>query len=222
MKNSKYFYEYSLSAKRGYTSEARFTNIIASEKDGHRLIASFLMGESIEKVYSDAKTIFNYGYNNFTKNEVYKKGEVITEVAIDDNSSIPVLANEDVYYTTKNGTSDKLNSSLEYTLPSKLAKMSLKNGEVITTAKVNIDGETFKTIDLISGINRDYTNKLALMDFLKENKVLLITLGTALIILIILLTSVHRRRTKKKRFMNKWEKVINRKKWEGNLPSHFF
>jgi D-alanyl-D-alanine carboxypeptidase (penicillin-binding protein 5/6) len=50
------------------------------------------------------------------------------------------------------------------------------------------------------------------MDFLKENKVLLITLGTALIILIILLTSVHRRRTKKKRFMNKWEKVINRKK----------
>ncbi|MEO2507911.1 serine hydrolase [Clostridium paraputrificum] len=212
LKNSKYFYEYSLSAKRGYTSEARFTNIIASEKDGHRLVASFLMGESIEKVYSDAKTIFNYGYNNFTKNEVYKKGEVITEVAIDDNSSIPVLANEDVYYTTKNGTSDKLNSSLEYTLPSKLAKMSLKNGEVITTAKVNIDGETFKTIDLISGINRDYTNKLALMDFLKENKVLLITLGTALIILIILLTSVHRRRTKKKRFMNKWEKVINRKK----------
>ena len=90
--------------------------------------------------------------------------------------------------------------------------MSLKNGEVITTAKVNIDGETFKTIDLISGINRDYTNKLALMDFLNENKVLLITLGTALIILIILLISVHRRRTKKKRFMNKWEKVINRKK----------
>ena len=170
------------------------------------------MGESIEKVYSDAKTIFDYGYNNFTKNEVYKKGEVITEVTIDDNSSIPVLANEDVYYTTKNGASDKLNSSLEYTLPSKLAKMSLKNGEVITTAKVNIDGETFKTIDLISGINRDYTNKLALMDFLNENKVLLITLGTALIILIILLISVHRRRTKKKRFMNKWEKVINRKK----------
>ena len=212
LKNSKYFYEYSLSAKRGYTSDARFTNIIASEKDGHRLIASFLKGESIEKVYSDAKTIFNYGYNNFTKNEVYKKGEVITEVALDNNSSIPVLANEDVYYTTKNGTSDKLNSSLEYTLPNKLTKMSLKKGGVITTAKVNIDGKTFKTIDLISGIDRDYTNKLALIDFLNENKVLLITLGTALIILIILLISVHRRRTKKKKFMNKWEKIINRKK----------
>ena len=90
--------------------------------------------------------------------------------------------------------------------------MSLKKGEVITTAKVNIDGKTFKTIDLISGINRDYNNKLALMDFLKENKVLLITLGTALIILITLLTSVHRRRVKKKKFMNKWKKVINRKK----------
>mgnify|MGYP001091000887 FL=1 len=90
--------------------------------------------------------------------------------------------------------------------------MSLKKGGVITTAKVNIDGKTFKTIDLISGIDRDYTNKLALIDFLNENKVLLITLGTALIILIILLISVHRRRTKKKKFMNKWEKIINRKK----------
>lgn len=197
LKNSMHFYKYALSAKRGYTLEARFTNIIASEKDGHRLIASFLNGESIDNVYKDASTIFDYGYNNFTKNEVYKKDELITEVKVNDKLSIPVLADRDVYYTTRNGDSDKLKASLEYTLPNNLKKMNLKKGEVITQAKVIINDEPFETINLVSGIDRDYTNKLAFLDFINENKVLLIILGS--VIFILLLISSRRRRIKRKR-----------------------
>lgn len=208
LKNSKYFYEYSLSAKRGYTPEAKFTNIIASEKDGHRLVASFLMGENIDKVYTDAKTIFDYGYDNFTKNEIYKKNELITEIKVSDKLSIPILSNADINYTTKNNTIDKLTASLEYTLPDNITKMNLKNGEVITQANVIINGETFETIDLISGIDREYTKKMAIIDFLNENKLVLIST----LIFIFLFVLICRRRLRKRQFKKKWKKVIHRKK----------
>ena len=206
LKNSKYFYEYSLSAKRGYTPDAKFTNIIASEKDGHRLVASFLKGESIEKVYTDAKTIFDYGYDNFTKNEVYKQNEVITEVKISDQLSIPILSSSSVNYTTKNNASDKINASIEYVLPDKIAQMNLKAGEIITQGNVLINGEHFKTIDLISGIDREYTPKIALQEFINKNKAFLLKAGICLLIFIFILVSIFKRRLKRRQFLKKWKK----------------
>lgn len=208
LKASKYFYQYCFSAKRGYTGDAKFTNIIASEKDGHRLIASFLKGPSIEKVYDDAKAIFDYGYNNFTKNRIYSKGEEIGTFKINDNISIPLKADDDVYYTTKIADKDKLNASLDYKVSSTLRNKAIKSGDVMAKAKVLIDGNEIQDVNLISGADRPYSTTMAIGDFFTEHKLFIGMSMLLLLIVFLICFSSYKRIKKRNKFKNKWQKVI--------------
>lgn len=156
--DSSYYYENSIAAKKGYTIAAGFTNVAAAEKDGLTLVASFLSGEDINQVYDDVKKIFDYGFENFKRVKLYTQGDEVGSFTLEDGTKVPLLIANDVYHTLKND--ENLDSKLEFTNPKGYDKKSFKRGEMLTKAKVIVNGEEVENIDLASGISRDYKSSI--------------------------------------------------------------
>lgn len=71
------YYEYCVSGKTGYTSEAGNTLITYAEKDGMKLVCCVMKAGS-GVAYSDTKALFNYGFDNFSVVDVSAEEERFT------------------------------------------------------------------------------------------------------------------------------------------------
>ncbi len=70
----KYAYEYLVGSKTGFTDDARQTLVSCAEKDGMRLICVILKEESPCQ-FTDTVDLFNYGFGNFQKINIYENEE---------------------------------------------------------------------------------------------------------------------------------------------------
>ena len=207
--NSSYYYPFAVASKKGYTVAAQFTNVISAEKNGHTLIASFLKGEGISQVYSDVAKIFDYGFENFTRTKIYSEGEEVGSFKINDEITVPLLAAKDIYYTTEIGAKTNLNASLQYETPTNLTRKAFNRGDILTTAKVMIDGKEIDSMDLASGITREYDSALAINSFFEDNKT---NIGLSILLLlffILYLRNRRRKRIRKLKFQQKLQKKAN-------------
>lgn len=212
--NSSYYYEYSISAKKGYTIAAGFTNVAAAQKDGLTLVASFLNGEDINKVYSDVKNIFNYGFENFKRVKLYSEGDEVGSFKLEDGTTVPLLVSNDVYHTIKNdeiatnetATSTETNknvaSKLEFSTPKGYDKKSFKRGDILTTAKVMVNGKEVETVDLASGISREYTSPVEVVTKSASSMFFYVKIIAFILVLIIIYLLL----TRKKRLFKKKHK----------------
>lgn len=66
LSTSQYYYPYAIGGKTGYTDEAGRTLVTAAEKDGLRLICVIMKSDD-DHIFSDTISLFDYGFNNFTK-----------------------------------------------------------------------------------------------------------------------------------------------------------
>ncbi|MGL4772470.1 MAG: serine hydrolase [Clostridium sp.] len=209
--NSKYFYPYALSGKNGYTIEARHTFAISAEKDGHKLVATFLKAEDKNQNYLDMANLFEYGFNNFTQEKIYSKDEVIDTIEVENGIKIPLIASKDIFYTYKNDESEPT-KKLEYETPN-LSRKNITKGEEVSKANVVVNGEVYSSLELISNESREFTSSLKFKYFFLDNKIL-IGFGILVILALVLflLRSFNLRRRKKK-LQNKHNRIINRKKY---------
>lgn len=79
-KNSKYYYPYANGMKTGYTAQAKRCLIASAKKDDIELIAVIL---SSDDAFADAIKLFDYGFNNFRKEELFKQNQIIGKVMVD-------------------------------------------------------------------------------------------------------------------------------------------
>ena len=79
--NGKYYYEYVVGSKTGYTDLARQTLVTCAEKDGMKLICVVMKEESPSQ-FEDTTTLFEYGFSNFQKLNVAANE---TEYTVDNN-----------------------------------------------------------------------------------------------------------------------------------------
>lgn len=94
----KYGYEYCIGGKTGYTVDAEYTYVAQAEKNGMRLI--FVCFQSTaDGRFTDAKTLFEWGFNNFEK------------VSISDAVRSTVINSSDYYASPVLG-SHTINTSL--------------------------------------------------------------------------------------------------------------
>lgn len=154
--SSSYYYEHSISAKKGYTIAAGFTNVAAAEKDGLTLVASFLNGEDINSVYDDVQKIFDYGFENFKRVKLYTEGDEAGSFKLKDGTTVPLLVSSDIYHTAQTSEAENVDSKLEFDTPAGYDKKSFDRGDILTTAKVLVKGKEIETIDLASGISKEY------------------------------------------------------------------
>jgi D-alanyl-D-alanine carboxypeptidase (penicillin-binding protein 5/6) len=66
LQGQKYYYEYVIGGKTGYTDTARQTLTTCAEKNGMKLICVIMKEESPSQ-FTDTKELFEYGFNNFQK-----------------------------------------------------------------------------------------------------------------------------------------------------------
>ncbi|MCR5558314.1 MAG: D-alanyl-D-alanine carboxypeptidase [Butyrivibrio sp.] len=78
----KYAYEYLVGSKTGFTDDARQTLVSCAEKDGMRLICVIFKEESPCQ-FTDTVDLFNYGFGNFQKINIYENE---TRYRINDDS----------------------------------------------------------------------------------------------------------------------------------------
>ncbi|MDD3413144.1 MAG: D-alanyl-D-alanine carboxypeptidase [Lachnospiraceae bacterium] len=66
LQGQKYYYEYVIGGKTGYTNTARQTLTTCAEKDGMKLVCVIMREESPSQ-FTDTKDLFEYGFSNFQK-----------------------------------------------------------------------------------------------------------------------------------------------------------
>lgn len=153
--SNRYYYEYAIGIKTGFTTQAKNCLIACAKKDGIELIAVMLGAEATENGesgrYVDAKNLFNFGFENYKLKEFLKEGTIITEVnvknATKETKKLNLLAKSSLSATFQ-ATSDisDLNSSIEITenITAPIAKDT-----VLGKISYNIDGITYES-DLIA------------------------------------------------------------------------
>ena len=191
--NSKDYYEPLISSKKGYTDLARFSYVAAAQKDDQLLISVLMKAEFRKDIYIDSLALFEYGFNNFDTISLYKKGDTVTDIIINE-TKIPLITNEDVYYLidkTSNSLSkgtqitDKTNLSPKLKIQEKdLSKTSFKKGDKILSTDILINNKVIKNIPLISGVTVEYKPTQNILNFIKS-KLLFIGLGILTIFIII-------------------------------------
>lgn len=109
---SNYYYEYATAGKTGYTDAAKSCIIATAKKDGRSLLVVVLHGGSTEEGLSqralDCKTLFEYGFNNYSYKTVAKKGDVAKSITINNGTSetksLDLLYSDDVNVLVSNSS----------------------------------------------------------------------------------------------------------------------
>lgn len=149
---NKNYYEYATGLKTGYTDASGYCIVSTAKKDDKELIAVILNSDSISKRYSDCKTLFNYGFDNYGYITIQDEKAVVKQVEIENGSksskNLNVVVKDKIEVFTKNDTDlSKLEPTIEI---NESLKAPLAENTVIGKITYNIDGEEI-TSDLIAG-----------------------------------------------------------------------
>lgn len=218
LKESTYYYENAVCGKTGYTVKSNFTYTALAEKDGHKLIVSLLNYPDKESYYHDVKDTFEYGFNAFKKIKLYSKGDEVSTYPIDKDESVPLLINEDVYYTVK--TDDFTNLSdlqdvrsklnCEFKLEEKdLSNSSFNKNQPIIDSDLVVENYKLSSESLLSGVDREYTVQKSIESNIKDNIVLYSIIAFVSVILLFILisrASKFLRKRKKNKIISKIKK----------------
>lgn len=198
-KEDRYYYDYCIGGKTGYTSEAENCLIAFSKKQDMTLISVVLKGlvtansESARNI--DTINLFNYGFENYNLTKLKKKGEKVTTVDIKNSEGktkkVDVVLENDI---TAINIDKKEAEDVEYKLQLNVDKAPVKQGEIIGTATYCINGEN-QTSNLLAAetIEESYINNdgYAIFNIIK--------VICAIIIFIIVVNILKRRNVKRKK-----------------------
>ena len=192
-KQSKNYYEYAIGIKTGSTTPAKNCLVASATKDGKNLISVVLKADKDSDRYNDTKTLFNYGFDNFSKKDIIKTGDIVKTIDVKNATS----ATKNLNLVADSGintlvTNDKLNDTIEpeITLNEHL-QAPIKKDDIVGTAKYTVD-------------NIQYTINLKAGNEVKKSYVLYVVIVIAVIALfLILFEKPNDNRKQKSRRKNK-------------------
>lgn len=211
---NRYYYEYAIGIKTGFTTQAKNCLIAGAQKNGIELIAVMLGAEATENGqsgrYIDAKNLFDFGFENYKVKQFLQEGTKITEIKIKnatkETQTLNLLAKTSLSATFESSFNiSSLNPSIkiEENITAPIAK-----DKILGKISYDIDGITYET-DLI-----------AENDVIKSNILETIIQILSAIIILILIAEFFSH-TKKKKNNNKKIKY-NKKKLRKNNSVYKF
>ncbi len=156
--SSKYYYEYAIGIKTGFTSYAKNCLISASKKDNMELIAVVLGAQTTEDGksarYIDSINLFEYGFNNYKFQEIKAQNDIIQEVKIKnatkETENLQLLLKDSISSIVPiNFNLENLDYSVEL---NENISAPISEGSTLGKITYNIDGITY-TSDLIASHN---------------------------------------------------------------------
>lgn len=161
--SSKYYYQYTIGIKTGYTSQAKNCLISASSKDGLELITVILGAKTLEngdsERYVDTINLFEYGYSNYKMQTIVNQNDIIQKITIPnatkDTENLPLILKDSIN-TIIPMNFDLNNLDYEVKLNENI-QAPIAQGSIIGTITYNIDGITYST-NLLAGNNVEKSN----------------------------------------------------------------
>ena len=146
------------------------------------------------------KDLLEYGFNNFEEVKLYSKNQEVDNINIANNTNLPLIIDKDVFFTANKANINDIKPTLEYTLPAKIKRLSFKKGDVVTKAKVIVDGQVISEVNLLSGIDRDYNFKTEISQIITDNsfKITCIVIGFTLLIILVIIRIIIVKNRKRK------------------------
>lgn len=186
---SKYYCEYCIGGKTGYTGQANNCVVEYAEKNGIELTA-IVMGEDSKikgKKFLDAKEMFDYVYANYKNESIAKKNEECETIKIPNatknTKNLKVLYKNNInIMSNKEILQDSINKNIKYTK----ITAPITKGEVIGKITYKYQDEEYST-ELIAG------------EDVEENGILKNVLIVLTIILLIYILYNFKKSNKKKR-----------------------
>lgn len=148
---NKNYYEYATGLKTGFTNDSGYCIVSTAKKDDMELIAVILKSNSINERYSDCKTLFNYGFDNYSYTTIHHANDIIDHIQIGNGTSetknLDVAIKDEIQVLLKK---DIDISNLEPTIEiNQDLKAPLAENTVIGKITYTIDGEEISS-DLIA------------------------------------------------------------------------
>lgn len=157
-------YEYATGLKTGTTENAGYCLAATAEKNGVKLVAVVLGAESSQKRFSDARTLFDYAYSNFSVIELNKKGTLydedgnpITASVKRGNKSLVTIASEKAvtaYIPSKYANKVKVDISVDKNLTAPIKKgtavgeIKIYAGDVLVETQDAVTAEEVKKMNI--------------------------------------------------------------------------
>lgn len=197
----KFYCDYCIGAKTGYTGEAKNCVVEFAKKDGIELTV-IVMGENAKvkgQKFLDAKIMFEYVFKNYKNEQVATKDEKFETIKINNGTketrNLEVLYKDNVNILKDKEDSKETIKNIEYTN----IKAPLKKGDVVGKITYTYGGTNYE-VELIANSN------------VEESKVLANLLKILLIVLIIYI--IYNLKKSNKKYGNhgkKYKKRLKRK-----------
>lgn len=213
-----YYYEYATGLKTGYTDAAKHC-IIATAKKGDVELLVVILGdikddEGINHRPKDCKTLFEYGFNNYSPHKIISAGDIAKTIDVKRGSlktrKLDLRAEKDVFGLTPNNVSlDKVIANIKL---NENITAPITEGTVLGTISYTVDNATYTT-NLIA------THDVEEFDY---NKMYLyIALAVVILILLRVIKSKSNKNKRNKKNGKKGSKN-NYKKYTSKVDSNFY
>ncbi len=140
-------YDGAVGVKTGFTGNAGYCFVGAVKRDGRTMIAVVLgCGWPPHKTYKwkDMKTLFNYGFENYTYKTIYQQESEIRRISVNrgiENNTVGVYTEENLSLLLNDGE----NVTITYDLPSGL-EAPIQKGRVIGAVNIHIDEQFYRSV----------------------------------------------------------------------------
>ncbi|MDI6891633.1 MAG: D-alanyl-D-alanine carboxypeptidase family protein [Actinomycetota bacterium] len=141
-------YPYADGVKTGYTTKAGHCLVASATKDETKLLLVVLGSPTSEACYTDSERLLDYGFTNFRRERVVRRGKVYKAVNLPvwEGEKLNLIAASDLFVQVKQNP-HTLESKVSFEEPKVLPIFKgQKFGEVIVTQ----DGLEFERVDLVA------------------------------------------------------------------------
>lgn len=194
---SKYYYQYAIGVKTGFTTQAKNCLIAASKKDNLELITVVLGAEATPDGrsgrYVSTINLFEYGFNNYGIKQVASANTAIKTLSVEnatkDSKDLSLVLKDNISVLASTNT-DLLNLDGSIELKENISA-PIAEGETLGKITYTIDGIDYSS-DLVASHNVEPY----------EFPVIILQSGAAVLVLIVLLLVVSKKNKKKKKYKN--------------------
>lgn len=166
--SSNYYYKYAIAGKTGYTTEAKNCLVSVSNKDNLELISVVLSiglyPNNLSGKFIETKSLFQYGYENYTIRKLREKDAIITQTEIKNGTketkNLDLLLSNDITVLI-NQSELNTDFSPEININNNLSA-PISRGQVVGSITYNIDDITY-SCDLIASHNVEKSSFFTLM-----------------------------------------------------------
>lgn len=109
-------YEGADGLKTGYTKEAGYCIVSTAKRNGLRLIAVVLKEKEPKVRNQEVSTLLDYGFSLYENVTLYKKGEVVDKVKIDNakEKEVDIICQKDIVYVKDKSQDEKITHQINY------------------------------------------------------------------------------------------------------------